>query len=258
MAEKLYTRGRFVWIDCMSLEPEKSQAFYGELFNWKVQEMDMGPMGTYRMLMAGETGVGGIMPLDPKHRAPSHWINYITVEDVDATVAKVKKLGGKELVSAMDFGNVGRGAVVADPQGAVFAPFKAGSDGEVPEKDPGIGEFCWHEVMVDDVAKAKTFYGDVFGWTFEKMPQPEGEYWMAKRGDKMACGLMKKPANVPAPPHWLSYVLVEDLDHSQKRATKLGAKALMGPQEVPNIGTFTVIQDPVGAVLCLFEGVEKP
>ncbi len=122
-----------------------------------------------------------------------------------------------------------------------------------PEK-PAVGDFCWHELMANDVEGAKKFYGEICGWTFEKTPMPM-EYWLLKRGDKMAGGLMANPvASKGVPPHWLAYVAVGNVDESHRRALALGAKEINPAMDIPNIGRFTIIADPTGAVISLFQG----
>ena len=100
---------------------------------------------------------------------------------------------------------------------------------------------------------AKKFYGELYGWTFEKSPMPDMEYWLAKRDGKEVCGVMQKPAEVPRA-YWLGYLAVESLEQADVRAEKLGAKRLHGPQEIPTIGKFSILEDPNGAAIALFEG----
>jgi len=259
MTNPLFTKGRFVWADLVTREGAKARAFYTELMNWSATEMDMGPMGKYTMLKLGEQGIGGIPPVmkDMPADVPSHWMYVIATDDVDGACRKATELGGKVFMAGMDIPNVGRMAIVADPSGAVFSPFTPapGSQGR-PEGQPKVGEFCWYENFTTDVEKAKTFYATLFGWTWEKAPMPNMEYWIARRGDSQVAGVMKKPDEVPMA-NWLGHLLVENLERSTERATKLGGKKLMGPHDVPGIGTFTVVQDSAGAVVSLFQGASK-
>jgi len=187
---------------------------------------------------------------------PSHWVQYVSVDDVDAACAQVPKLGGKVCVPAFDIPTVGRTALVEDPGGAIISPFKAAATGEMnPEKErPDVGEFCWYEVLTTKIDESQKFYASLFGWTWEKQPMPGMDYWMAKRpGGANAAGLMAKPADLPRSA-WLSYVAVDKLDGASARAVELGAKRMMGPQTIPTIGSFSVYIDPVGAAIALFEG----
>lgn len=255
MTQGLFTKGRFVWHDLMTRDVKKARAFYSELMGWKVNEMDMGPGGKYQMLMNGTEGLGGLVPLDAAPaEVPSHWIAYISVEDVDKACKLATESGGKVCVPAFDIPGVGRTAVVEDPSGATFSPFKA-KDGEMrAEKErPDVGEFCWYEVLTSKVDETKAFYAKLFGWSWEKAPMPGMDYFFAKSGDKQRCGLMAKPEGVPMS-SWLCYLNVKDLEESTKRALSLGAKVLMPSAAAPGIGTWQVVSDPTGAAVALFQG----
>lgn len=116
------THGAFSWSELMTDDPEKAAAFYTQLFGWQVEAMDMGGMGTYRVLKVGDAAVGGIMgmPPDTPPGVPPHWGTYVTLDDIDRTVAQCTELGGKVLQPVMAIPNVGRMAVLQDPQGAVI------------------------------------------------------------------------------------------------------------------------------------------
>ena len=252
----LHTKGRFVWSDLMTRDVERARAFYTELMGWTVQEMDMGPMGKYPMLLNGGEGLGGIELLKGvPDSVPAHWGHYVSVEDVDAACKIAAENGGQVVVPPFDIPNVGRTAFVVDPGGAKISPFRS-SQGEMkPEADvPPIGEFCWYEVLTTKVEETKAFYTALFGWTWDAMSGGNGPtYWVAKSGDKQRAGLMEKPAEVPASA-WLAYLHVKNLEESTRRAESLGAHKLMGPMSAPGIGTWNVIADPTGAVVALFKG----
>lgn len=250
--------GRFIWFDLMSTNPGLSRSFYGNLLGWTVKEMDMGPGFTYEMLHAGETPFGGIVPLENAPNVPSHWMSYLTCDDVDATCAKIAELGGKVCVPPTDIPNVGRFAVAEDPTGGYFSPFK--SNQEMPEPAmPALYTVCWAELMTSDQKKANDFYTKVFGYTTsEKDLGPEmGMYTMYHRGERMTAGCMTIPPGAAAmgvPTHWLLYFYVPDVDERTKKAQSLDAQVHVPPQDIPGIGRFSVLQDPAGAVFALFTG----
>jgi uncharacterized protein len=115
------THGAFSWNELMTTDPAAAQRFYGELFGWQCQDMDMGT-GPYTVASVGETQVAGIMgPPPDAPPMPPAWGCYITVDDVGRTIDRCTALGGKLLVPAMEVPGVGRMAVLQDPQGAVFS-----------------------------------------------------------------------------------------------------------------------------------------
>lgn len=119
------------------------------------------------------------------------------------------------------------------------------------------GFFVWHELMSTDPEAAKTFYKKVIGWKTQPFAEsgPGSDYhmWAASQGP--LGGVMKLPPEAEkadAPQHWFSHVNVADTDTSAAKAKQLGAKILHGPETVPQVGRFSIIQDPQGAMLSLY------
>jgi predicted enzyme related to lactoylglutathione lyase len=111
------------------------------------------------------------------------------------------------------------------------------------------GAFSWSELMASDPDAAAAFYGQLFGWTFEKMDMGI-PYQVIKAGGTSVGGIMGKPPGGEAmPPMWGCYVTVADADATARRCTELGGKVIMGPQDIPTVGRFVVLQDPQGAVV---------
>ena len=111
--------------------------------------------------------------------------------------------------------------------------------------------FVHVELNTTDVGKAKGFYGKLFDWTLEDMPAGM-DYTLIKVGEGTAGGIMKHP--MPgAPSFWLPYVSVDDIAASTAKATSLGATLIRDVTEIPNVGWFSIFQDPTGAVLAMFK-----
>ena len=116
--------------------------------------------------------------------------------------------------------------------------------------------FVHVELNTVDVDRAKLFYGELFDWKLEDMPLPGGAYTMIKVGDGTGGGLMKH--TVPgAPSTWMAYVLVDDVKAATSKAKSLGASVLKDVTEVTGMGWFSVISDPTGAVLGLWQNNPK-
>lgn len=112
------------------------------------------------------------------------------------------------------------------------------------------GAFSWNELMTTDPEAALRFYGTLFGWETQAMPMPEGTYHVVKTGEDAVGGVMAMPKGAPPmPPHWGCYVTVDDVDATARKATELGGKLLHGPEDIPQVGRFAVLQDPQGAVV---------
>jgi predicted enzyme related to lactoylglutathione lyase len=111
------------------------------------------------------------------------------------------------------------------------------------------GNFYWNELMTRDVDKAKTFYGDTIGWTFDAMPMPDGTYWVAKMGGKPVGGLfaLKSPQFDGVPESWMSYLEVDDVDARVKKAIAAGAKLMRPIFDVAGVGRIAILTEPGGA-----------
>jgi predicted enzyme related to lactoylglutathione lyase len=246
---------RFVWHDLMTTNATKSQDFYCSLFDWQIKEAPM-QGSVYRMIMAGPGPIGGIV--EEKNIPVSHWMPYIAVADVDAAAKKCNTLGGSTCVPPTDIPNVGRFAVVGDPQKAYFSLYKGLPESQGFDPDlPVPGRICWNELLSTDAKAAQKFYSAMFGWKEQaKEIGAMGTYRVQLLGDKQAGGIMKNPQN-GAPSCWLVYFLVEDLAKATTRAKKLTAKALVENTPIPEVGSFSMFTDPVGATFALFQEGRK-
>lgn len=121
---ELPRQGMFCWEELMSTDPEASAKFYQEVYGYTLESMDMGPIGTYRMLKRGDLAVAGIMKTPPEAPQGTYWMSYIAADDVDSTTGRVEKLGGRVLVPPTDIPEIGRFSAVQDPAGTAVALFK--------------------------------------------------------------------------------------------------------------------------------------
>lgn len=121
-----------VWNELQTRDPETARAFYGKVFGWQERTNE----GGYVMFHdAGRVHCGALNLDESVGDAPSHWLVYFLVEDVDAMAARVTELGGRVLHGPFQPSDIGRMAVVQDPQGAVFAMIRFNSE---PDTPPGI------------------------------------------------------------------------------------------------------------------------
>ena len=207
----------------------------------------------YAMFTRGGVPIGGSMQLPDeavKMGAPSHWIAYIGTPDVDQTVA-APAAGARTYVAPQDIPHVGRFAVLADAQGATIAFFTPVNE-QPPSHKPEIGDMSWHELVTTDPAR-RSILQALSGWekTGEHDMGPMGVYLMFGREGVTLGGMFKRPADMPAPPHWLLYVRVADINAGAAAVTANGGRVL-GPDEVRR---RLVVQcmDPQGAVFALHQ-----
>ena len=112
------------------------------------------------------------------------------------------------------------------------------------------GAFSWFELMTTDLDAAKRFYARLFNWQLQDMPMGQGTYTVVNVGKEGAGGMMAMPPESEgAPPGWGVYVTVDDVDQTVRQAEELGAKTIVPPRNIPEVGRFAVFQDPQGAVI---------
>jgi len=258
MSDRKPLPGKFVWFELVSTDAKKAQDFYGQVLGWKAVSFPMGS-STYDIIYAGDTAdtmIGGYAP--PRNgRHPSHWISYVSVEDVDATVRAAAANGGKVVEPPSDIPGVGRTAGIADPQGAELHLLKNTTGDPVDVPATPSGRFFWDELHTSDPTKALTFYEKVLGFYHRSMDMGPGDtYHILSRGGVDRGGVTSRLAP-GAPPHWLPYVVVDDTDETIARAKNLGATIPMAPEYIPGVGRFGVLQDPTGAALAIMKPLPR-
>lgn len=247
-------QGTPIWYELMTTDPEASKAFYDDVIGWTVQDKPAGDMD-YRMIDSGNGGdlVGGVMRLTEQMTAGGGrptWLFYIGVDDVDASVGKIKAAGGSVLMPAWDIPDVGRIAMVADPQGIPFYIMRGASEENSTAWDrTGMGKCNWNELATPDQAGANAFYATVFGWTYpDRMPMGEmGDYVFIQAGDQTIGATMTHPAEGP-PPAWRFYFRAPDIEAAAAKVSKNGGTVHAGPMEVPGGDRIIVASDPHGVM----------
>jgi predicted enzyme related to lactoylglutathione lyase len=245
--------GTPIWYELQTADPDASKKFYDHVIGWTVEAQPSGEMD-YRMIQtSGGDMVGGVMRLTDDmaaNGAKPTWLFYIGVDDVDASVEKVKANGGSVHLPPWDIPGVGRIAMVSDPQGIPFYVIRGASDQSSTAFDRmGMGKCNWNELATSDQAGANKFYADTFGWTYpDKMPMGEmGDYIFVQAGDQTIGATMQHQPNGP-PPAWRFYFRTPDIEATAKKVGEAGGSVMMGPMEVPGGDRIIVGTDPHGVV----------
>jgi predicted enzyme related to lactoylglutathione lyase len=235
----------FVWFELVTPDTKAAGDFYKTVIGWG-SDMSSGPAGPYTIFKAGEIPVGGMLEMQG---ATPGWLGYVGVDDVDAYAGKVEAAGGAIHKAPQDIPEVGRFAVVADPQGAMFVLFKGSLDETPPRRAPmSPGSLCWTELHATDGQTAFDFYAEVFGWVKgDAMPMggTDGLYQLFGGPEGPIGGMFSHQTQAPGP-YWLYYFGVEGVDSAIERVKAGGGKILLEPMEVPG-GAFVVnAMDPQG------------
>ena len=256
MSEKTtFKPGTPCWIDLGTPDQDAAGEFYGGLFGWDLHEDENAEQtGAYRTAQIDGRAVGGVMKLMQEGQPPA-WLTYIASDDADATVEKAREAGGAVIVEPMSVLDYGRMAVLADPTGAAFGIWQGGTNGGFGVVKE-TGAVNWNELNTRDPETAKSFYGSVFGWTFEDQEfEGTGTYTVISLDEEGFGGLIDITDRVPpeVPAHWLVYFTVEDTEATVAQAKGAGGEAVFGPTEIGKVGTLAVIKDPFGAIFAVIQ-----
>lgn len=115
--------------------------------------------------------------------------------------------------------------------------------------------FVWYELMTSDMNAAEAFYKKVIGWNSEPFSGPM-PYTIMKAGDDMIAGVMTLPEEARAmggQPGWVGYIYADDVDAQTESVKQAGGKVYKAPEDIPNVGRFSVVTDPQGAIFMLFK-----
>jgi uncharacterized protein len=255
MPEASTPAGKFVWYEYMGDNLRTAADFYTHVVGWTSKDAGMGDF-PYEIVSTGQTMVAGMMDIPDEARsmgAKPGWLGYIWVEDVDKALPRLTAAGGKVLKTPADIPGVGRFAVVADPDGAVFMPFRDAGASPPPPPLPGTpGLVGWRELQANDGARAFAFYSGQFGWKKDRDFDmgPMGVYHIFESAPGEQGGIFTKTPQTPAP-FWLYYFNVEAIDAAADRVKAKGGRVINGPMETPNGRWILQGLDPQDAMFAL-------
>ena len=251
--------GSLCWVELAAGNQSGAKSFYTSLFGWSAVDFPMGPDGVYTMFNLEGRNTSAVYQIDPVKMpgVPPNWTLYVCVESADQSAAKAVEAGGKILAGPFDVYEFGRMAVLLDSTGAAFNLWEPRShQGTAVAGIPGT--FCWADLSTPDAGAAKAFYESVFGWKIEAGQNDTSGYLHIQNGQNFIGGIPPAQFRAPnTPPHWLLYFQVADADASFAKATELGARVLMPPMTMENVGRWSVVADPDGAILALFQPMER-
>ncbi len=250
-----YRPGTFCWVELASSDLEAARAFYPPLLGWELEDDPISSDEPYVRATLGGRPVAAMFDPPSQRGGPANWGSFVSVEDADATAARVKELGGRVLLGPVDVRDAARIAVIQDSQGAVLGLWQ-------PREMPGAGvvndagALTMNQLNTSDPAAAESFYSALFGWDFQTVSD-EPPFWSIQNGGALNGGMMPVPDGSPAPPHWLAYFTTGDLEESAAQVAEGGGRVIVPATAIP-AGHFLVAADPQGAVFALFEGEVDP
>ena len=258
-----YPSGVPCFVDSGRVDSTAAREFYGGLLGWEYENVSPGgDAPPYHMAKLEGLIVAGLGTQPEQDWEPT-WNTYVSVQAADATATAVTDAGGQVLMAPFDIGPAGRMGVFADPQGAEFCVWQAGTTpGSEVVND--VGAVVFNTLHTTDLPAAVEFYGRVFGWAMEA----EGEQsWMIRlpgyheEQDKLVPGFTKGMEEMGAPEgfadvvaavatgepaRWEVTFAVEDADAVAAKAAELGGQVVSEPADLPWVRE-TTLADPDGA-----------
>lgn len=206
------TNNNIIYADLSTYSLEKSIRFYEAVFGWKYYEYE-GNYGAY----LGNRLVAGLYETPEKFkqmRMPHFWMTYIQVDDVDATVAKARELGGIiELVMTIpDFGKL---ALIRDPQGAGFTVYEGDQLDDVRTADRA-NTLVWNELHISDATNIIPFYEGIFDWKFQG--EQNGYYEIYNGKEQYISDALVIPNSYKGKyEYWVCTIGVSDLEETKRK-----------------------------------------
>jgi predicted enzyme related to lactoylglutathione lyase len=247
-----YAPGSFCWAELATGDAAAAKQFYAEMFGWTAVDMPT-PNGPYTILKAEGDDVAALYT--PPAGVPYHWGVYFSVTSADEAATKVTSLGGKVVAGPFDAMDAGRMAIAEDPQGATFSVWQANKHIGATYNG-ALNRVLWPELVTRDTAGAAAFYKALLGWGSKPETGIESaQYTEWQLGGQSIGGLlpMQGPQWEGMPPHWGIYITVAECDERAQKATQLGGKLCVPPTDIPNVGRFSVVGDPQGAVFSIIQ-----
>ena len=241
------------WVDLTVPDVPAAQAFYSAVLGWTFAE-GAEDFGGYVIAQVDGAAVAGIGPTT-RQGIPAAWTLYLATDDADRTAGAVTDAGGTMLLPPGDVGPLGRLFVAADPTGAVFGGWQAGTHiGVELHSEPG--GLTWEDLRTPDPPTAWDFYARVFGLQTRPLEMAGPDYrTFHLPGDDAPLGGMGAMLGLDSthiPPHWLPYFGVTGTDAAVAAAVAGGGSKPMEPHDSP-FGRMGSVTDPFGAVFTVVQ-----
>jgi predicted enzyme related to lactoylglutathione lyase len=250
--------GKVIFVELVTPDLAASKRFYGELLGWSFRDVTAGTAEYAEALLDGRAVAGMFHKALPagEKRQPA-WRSFFAVADVDAAEKTAIDRGAKLLFGPKSFPERGRQAVLADPQGAVFA-LLASSSGDPPDVLAAPGEWIWSSLVTSDPDADAAFYQGLFGYEVFDLPARSGARHLLFASEEYARATANSlPAQRPGElPHWLNHVRVAAVEIAAAKVTALGGRVVVAPHLDRHGGKVALVADSLGAVFGLMDWPE--
>jgi predicted enzyme related to lactoylglutathione lyase len=246
--------GKVIWADLVTPDLDTAKRFYGALFGWTFRDVPGDP--SYALVLLDDKPLAGLFQkaLPPGQALQPAWLSFLAVRDVDAAQRAARQHGGAVLINPHNYPQRGRQAVLADPDGAVFAVLAA-KGGDPPDYLAAPGEWIWSSLLVKDPKQEAAFYKTLFGYdVYDLANEGDPQHYILSGDGYARASLNALPADSKRRhPHWLNFVRVTDAAETAKKAVELGGRVRVEPRLDRHGGQLAVLADPSGAIFGVME-----
>jgi predicted enzyme related to lactoylglutathione lyase len=248
--------GKMVFAALVTPDLLAAERFYTSLFDWQFQNAYVGERLFGEASFDGRT-IAAIVQRPVQDGKLPAWRSFLSTADLDKSVRSAVHNGASVLVDPHQLANVGRDALLADPQGAVFGLLES-SSGDPPDILAAPGEWIWSSLVTTDPRQGAAFYEAVLGYDSFPLPDPQETRHFVLASETFArASVNPLPSSRPVHPRWISYVRVSDMTEMVGKATSLGARVVVPAHQDRNGGTIALIADPAGALFGLLEWTDQ-
>jgi uncharacterized protein len=247
--------GKIVWADLVTPNLAAAEKFYGGLFGWTFQNIRAGD-SDYVVAAIGGRPIAGLVekPVARSDQRQSAWLTFIAVRDVDVAKRTALAHKAKLMAGSVTYNMRGRQAVLADPEGAVFA-ILASSSGDAPDFLAAPGEWIWSSLHAKDPETEASFYQNLFGYDVFDAESTDGmEHLILSSDDYARASANAFPETSDRRhAHWLNFIRVASASDMSAKAVSMGGRVLVGPHPDRHGDMVAVVADPAGAPVGLME-----
>ncbi len=261
-ATREHHAGKVIWADLVTPDIDAAKQFYSQLFGWTFRDVPS-PKTDIAVAYINGHPVAGFVHREiatGEQRQPA-WLTYIAVSDVNAAKKVALAHGAKVLSDVRSYPKRGQQAILADPQGAVFAVL-ASSSGDPADDLADPGEWIWSSLIAKDTDAEATFYQNIFGYEVfdasdDDDDRTDNDHFVLSTDDYARASVNPLSArSASGHAHWTNFVRVTNVTDSAARAVSLGGKVLIPPHIDRNGGQIAIVADPTGAPVGLMEWSE--
>lgn len=242
--------GAFCWAGLATSDPEDARRFYTSLFGWQSEDVPAGAMGVCTLLRRGHLNVALLYEQTREARqagAPPHWTTFVSTPDADATIERARSLGATVLREPFDVLGLGRVAALRDPAGAIISVWQRLAGAEAARVSQP-GSRAWNELATTELERARSFYAELFSWTYETSSAGD-DITIVNGGGPIGRIRERRHTERGLPSAWLPYFTVDSAEETTWRARQLEGISF----DRASLSRWALLADRQGATFAVVE-----